>query len=82
MANIPQPPISSPIADKSGVLTPAWQAWLSMLANMNNPQSGTTANRPKTGLYPGMVYLDTTLGYPVFVNAAGSGWIDATGAAR
>jgi hypothetical protein len=40
--------------------------------------SGTTAQRPTTGLVPGLCYFDTTLQRPVYVNAAGDGWIDPT----
>lgn len=39
----------------------------------------TTANRPTQGLYPGMNIFDTTLGKPIWCNAAGTGWVDATG---
>lgn len=42
--------------------------------------SGVTGDRP--GLQSGMVgimYFDTTLGKPVWVNADSSGWVDATG---
>jgi len=45
------------------------------------PASGTTANRPTTGLSPGQPYFDTTLGKSVWRNAANSGWVDATGTA-
>ena len=39
--------------------------------------SGTTANRPASGL-AGAVYFNTTTGLPNFYS--GSGWVDATGA--
>jgi hypothetical protein len=42
------------------------------------PASGTTAQRPVSGLHPGKFYFDTTLGKPVFFK--GPGWVDATGA--
>ena len=35
---------------------------------------GTTA-----GLAPGLCIFDTTLGKPVWRNAANNGWVDATG---
>lgn len=44
-------------------------------------RSGTTANRPTLNLETGMMYFDTTLGMPIWVDAAGTGWVDATGAA-
>lgn len=40
-----------------------------------------TAKRPTTGLYAGMGIFDSTLGKPVWRNAANSGWVDATGTA-
>jgi len=42
--------------------------------------SGNTASRPTRGA-PGLMFFDTTLGKPIWRNAAGSGWVDATGAA-
>jgi hypothetical protein len=47
-------------------------------------QVGTTAQRPTTGLYPGLRYMDTTLaaaGKPIYRNATNTGWVDATGTA-
>jgi hypothetical protein len=44
-------------------------------------QLGTTANRPVGNLHSGQPYFDTTLGKPIWRNAANSGWIDATGTA-
>jgi len=43
------------------------------------PGVGTTANRPTVGLYAGQYYFDSTLGKPVWRNAANTGWVDATG---
>ena len=42
--------------------------------------SGSTAQRPTTNVYAGLMFFDTTLGKPVFRNGANSGWVDATGA--
>ena len=39
---------------------------------------GTTANRPTTGLFRGMQYADTTLGYPVVYD--GAAWRNMAGA--
>lgn len=42
--------------------------------------SGTTAARPTSNLYPWQFYGDSTLGKPIWRNAANTAWIDATGA--
>ena len=39
--------------------------------------NGDTASRPVAGLYTGLMYFDTDLGYPVWYD--GTGWVDATG---
>lgn len=44
------------------------------------PTVSTTAARPSVGLYSGQFHFDSTLGKPVWRNAANSGWVDATGA--
>ena len=47
-------------------------------------ESGTTANRPTTNLYPGRVYFDTSLGAngkPIWVNKGITGWVLADGTA-
>lgn len=41
--------------------------------------SGTTSQRPTSGLFIGGYYFDTTLGWPVWWN--GTTWVNATGAA-
>lgn len=41
--------------------------------------SGTTAQRPATGLFRGMKYADTTLGYGIVYD--GAGWRNMAGAA-
>lgn len=45
------------------------------------PATSTTAKRPTTGLAPGLMVFDSTLGKPIWRNAANSGWVDATGTA-
>ncbi len=40
----------------------------------------TTAGRPTTNVLPGMNLLDSTLGKPIWRNAANTQWVDATGA--
>lgn len=43
-------------------------------------QSGTTAQRPVTGLWIGRRYFDTTLGKPVYVKSLGpTVWVDGAG---
>lgn len=42
--------------------------------------SGSTANRPFSTAFVGMMYFDTTLNKPIWRNSANSGWVDATGA--
>ena len=39
----------------------------------------TTAKRPSTNLAAGMEFFDSTLGKPIWRNAANTGWVDATG---
>lgn len=69
------PPDISKIAGQTG------QSWISIMTDAMNAlrQSGTTAKRPTTMLYPGRPYYDTTLAKPIWYK--GPGWIDATGAA-
>jgi len=57
----------------AGTLT----GWRPMLPHLQ----GTTANRPTTQLFTGMMYFDTTLNKPIWRNAANTGWVDATGTA-
>jgi len=40
----------------------------------------TTAARPTANLVAGQMSFDSTLGKPVWRNAANTGWVDATGA--
>jgi hypothetical protein len=49
-----------------------WAAW----AEAQPILSGTTAQRPTTGLVAGLMYFDTTLGRPVYRNAANTAWAD------
>jgi hypothetical protein len=39
-----------------------------------------TTGRPTANLVAGMMFFDSTLGKPIWRNAANSGWVDATGA--
>lgn len=46
-------------------------------SNTNPTNAGTTAQRPVTGLIPGLQYYDTTLGIPIWWN--GTVWKNAAG---
>lgn len=65
--------------DKLGRLASPWFAWFSSAQNIlaSVGATGTTAQRPTSGLYAGYQYFDTTLGYAIWYS--GSGWVDATG---
>ena len=45
------------------------------------PATSTTALRPTSNLTPGQMHYDTTLGKPIWRNAANSGWTLADGSA-
>lgn len=46
-------------------------------SNINPTNAGTTAQRPVSGLVPGLQYYDTTLGIPIWYN--GTVWKNAAG---
>lgn len=82
-------PSSNQIADKSGMLTAAWQAFMSSINTWLGPvgSSGSTTNRPtnasRTPLYIGQAYFDTTLGFPVYVKSLNpTVWVDGSGNTR
>lgn len=45
----------------------------------NEPAYGTTAERPTLDLTPAQQFFDTTLNQPIWWDAAGAQWVDATG---
>jgi len=47
-----------------------WLTWVNGIQQWLGPQGGfgTTGSRPTKGLYVGLAFYDTTLGYPVFVH--------------
>lgn len=45
----------------------------------NEPDYGPTADRPTTDLSPAQQFFDTTLNQPIWWDAAGVQWVDATG---
>ena len=67
---------------KDARVHPVWNAWLSQLTNLVRPLGGNdvTANRPTANLYIGLMFFDTTLGYPVFVKSLNpTVWVNASG---
>jgi hypothetical protein len=44
------------------------------------PATGSTTNRPAVNTYVGQFYFDTTLGIPVWRNAANTAWVNSAGA--
>lgn len=62
----------------------AWSSWFTQAFQIlfAVQESGTTALRPTTNLWPGRPYFDTSLGAhgkPIFVDKAGTGWVLADG---
>jgi hypothetical protein len=85
MAFINSPPIGSDAIDENGRLANALGNWFMQVFRIcfDAQNSGTTANRPTTNLYPGKFYFDTSLGAngkPIWQNKTATGWVDATGA--
>lgn len=82
--DINTPPLNNPlpVVGSGAAWTPPWRNWFTQVWQVvfAAAQSGTTANRPTSNLWAGRTYFDTTLGQPIWVNAAGTGWVDATGA--
>jgi len=70
------------IAD-GGTVRPIWYQFFSKLADsISTPQSGTTANRPTTGVKLGSQYWSTTVGRPMYVSAVTPvTWVYADGSA-
>lgn len=73
-------PASGAVSAEDGPTRP-WFPWFRKVTDTCNSvrQSGTTAQRPTSGLWIGRPYFDTTLGKPIWYE--GPGWVDATGAA-
>ena len=82
MFKLAKPPVKIPFDnDSEGMPNRAWSEWIlqAQIILEETSKSGTTANRP-TKLYTGQFYFDTTLDQPIWVDAAGTDWVDATGA--
>ena len=61
-----------------------WAAWFQQVFYITfaQAQSGTTAQRPTTNLYPGRPYFDVSLGAhgkKIFVDKDSTGWVDSSG---
>lgn len=84
-----QPPLRAKIADNDGLLPSdpfGWVAWFHKIQILLSAtvQSGTTAERPTTGLYVGRIFFDESLGTagkPIFRDKNNTGWVDAAGSA-
>lgn len=86
MSLLNNPPNSEPVVDQDSLMIrTSWSNFVMQLfrAAYAEYQSGTTAERPTTQLWPGRSYFDTSLGAngkKIFVNKTASGWVDGTGA--
>lgn len=74
-------PTPGVITSKDGQPVVWFASWLQQAYQIlfNAQFVNTTANRPTTKLYAGQQYFDSTLGKPIWRNAANTGWVDATG---
>ncbi len=66
-------------ADERVVLDAIRQMFTRIAAVFNNPDFGTTAQRPTSQRTAGQFYFDTTLDKPIWWKASSSTWVDATG---
>lgn len=73
-------PLEMPLAQNVKAAT-SWANWFQLIFRLLSglTESGTTAQRPTTGLFTGRTYYDTTLTKPIWYSGSGSGWVDATG---
>lgn len=63
-------------------LTAPWTAWFAQLWGLAVALggNGATAARPTNNLYVGLMFFDTSLGIPVFVQSVGpTVWVNAAG---
>ena len=63
-------PSGQAVDDNKGFLRP-WLSWISWVHDFvyAGRQSGSTADRPTSGLWIGRCYFDTTLNRPVYASA-------------
>ena len=73
-------PASGAVSAEDGPSRP-WFPWFRKVTDTCNAvrQSGTTAQRPTSGLWTGRPYFDTTIGKPIWWKT--SGWVLADGTA-
>jgi hypothetical protein len=82
-------PDNFPVQDAQNKVTLPWlqvfSRWKRLFASQQTTldalqQSGTTANRPTTGLWRGRMYFDTTLNRPIWLaQVSPPVWINAFG---
>jgi hypothetical protein len=76
-------PDHAPLVDDNKRVTLRWlqvlNQWRKVIESLQ--QSGPTASRPTTFLWVGRRYMDTTLGYPVWVKQVSPSvvWVNAAG---
>ena len=78
-------PSTTPVDEQDGKgkikgVNGGWRNFFNSVYTICNAltMSGTTANRPASGLWVGRTYFDTTIGKPIWFKSPG--WVDATGA--
>jgi hypothetical protein len=75
---------TSELISQKDKLSQSYRDWFQSIQTWLGPQYrvGVTGGRPTTGLYIGLMYFDTTLGFPVFLKTIGSPnvWVNASGA--
>lgn len=85
---IGKPPLRSTVDEFIGGdavrVTRTWASFFERVFDIcfAQAQSGTTADRPTVGLYPGRAYFDVSLGAKgkkIFVDKDGTGWVDSSG---
>lgn len=81
MSEISKPPVLEKF-NQDGSLSQGWQQWMEDVRNKASTagESGTTANRPTTGLFVGRRFFDSTLGHPIYLKTISPVvWVDGTG---
>jgi hypothetical protein len=75
-------PNPDPAVDENQAFTAPWVSFFTKVRGfiVANSQSGTTAQRPTSGLSPGDKYMDTTLGYIIHVRSVSPVvWVNGAG---
>lgn len=77
--------VDHPNGEKVATWGKAWSSWFTQVYAIlfAAQQSGTTAQRPTSGLWPGRPYFDTSLGSygkPIWVDKNATAWVDGSGA--